>query len=114
MEATSGIEALKVWKLNRDEIRLLMTDLMMPGGMTGKELAKLLLHHDPKLRVNYTSGYSKEIGGKEFPLEEGVNFLTKPFEAHKLAQAVRKCLDAESPQRQKKKQGDDTGANADR
>jgi PAS domain S-box-containing protein len=97
LEATSGIEALKVWKLNRDEIRLLMTDLMMPGGMTGKELAKLLLHHDPKLKTIYTSGYSKEIAGKEFPLEEGINFLTKPFEASKLAQAVRKCLDAVGP-----------------
>jgi hypothetical protein len=43
--------------------------------------------------VIYTSGYSPEVAGKNCPLEEGVNFLTKPFTAHKLAQTVRNRLD---------------------
>jgi hypothetical protein len=42
---------------------------------------------------SYASGYSAEVADKDFPLEEGVNFLTKPFEAHKLAQVVRNILD---------------------
>jgi len=40
------------------------------------------------------SGYSTEVVGKDFPLKEGLNFLTKPFQAQKLAQAIRNNLDA--------------------
>jgi len=93
LEAIDGIEALEVWKQNRDGIHLLLTDLLMPGGMTGKDLAERLLKENPKLKVIYASGYSAEGAGKGFPLEEGINFLTKPFQAQKLAQTVRNCLD---------------------
>jgi hypothetical protein len=41
------------------------------------------------------SGYSAEVAGKDFPLKEGVNFLTKPFQAIKLAQTIRDSLDAQ-------------------
>jgi PAS domain S-box-containing protein len=85
--------AQKVWNQQRDEIHLLLTDMVMPGGMTGKELGERLLKENPKLKVIYASGYSAEIAGRGFPLKEGVNFLTKPFQASKLAQTVRNCLD---------------------
>jgi len=71
----------------------LLTDLVMPGGLTGKELATQLRSEAPELKVIYASGYSAEVASKDFPLEEGVNFLAKPFEAQKLAQTVRDCLD---------------------
>jgi len=58
----------------------------MPDGMNGKELARRLLQENPRLKIIYASGYSADIAGKDLRLEEGVNFLTKPFEAHKLAQ----------------------------
>jgi CheY-like chemotaxis protein len=93
LEASNGIEALEVWKQHRAEIRLLLTDLVMPGGISGKELGEQLLQQDPKLKVIYASGYSADIVGKDFSLKEGVNFLAKPFAAHKLAQTVRNCLD---------------------
>jgi len=93
LEAFNGNEALEVWKQNRNDIDLLLTDLVMPGGVTGRELARQLLEQDPKLKVIYASGYSAGIASKGFHLEEGVNFLTKPFEAHKLAQTIRNCLD---------------------
>ena len=93
LEAASGEEALAVWKQHRDEIRLLLTDLVMPGGMSGKELAGQLLQQNPKLKVIYASGYSVEVAGKDLLLEEGVNFLAKPFQTSKLAQTIRKCLD---------------------
>ena len=96
LETINGNEALEVWKRHRDEIHLLLTDLVMPGGMTGKDLAGRLLKENPKLKVIYASGYSSEVAGKDFPLEEGVNFLTKPFEATKLAQTIRESLDAKS------------------
>ena len=93
LEASNGPEALEVWKQHRAEIRLLLTDLVLPGGISGKELGEQLLQSDSKLKVVYVSGYSADIAGKDFHLEEGVNFLTKPFAAHKLAETVRNCLD---------------------
>jgi len=91
--AINGIEALKVWNQNQGGIQLLLTDLVMPGGMTGMDLARQLLEQEPKLKVIYASGYSATVVSKDFPLQEGVNFLTKPFEMHKLAQALRDSLD---------------------
>jgi PAS domain S-box-containing protein len=93
LEAPTGVKAMEVWKENRDEIRLLLTDLVMPDGMTGKDLAQRILREEPKMKVIYMSGYSAEVAGKDFPLKEGVNFLTKPFQSSKLAEAIRNCLD---------------------
>jgi PAS domain S-box-containing protein len=97
LEAPTGVKALEVWKENRDEIRLLLTDLVMPDGMTGIDLAQRLLQEDPKLKVVYMSGYSDGVVSKDFPLEEDVNFLSKPFPAHQLAKTVRDRLDAPPP-----------------
>jgi two-component system, cell cycle sensor histidine kinase and response regulator CckA len=94
VEATTGNTAIEVWKENQADIRLLLTDLVMPDGMTGKALAEHLMALNPKLKVIYTSGYSREIAGEGFPLQEGVNFLSKPFQAAKLAQTVRNILDS--------------------
>ncbi len=93
LESVSGVEAQKVWEQHRNKIVLLVTDLVMPGGMTGRDLAERFLKENSKLKVIYTSGYSVEVASKDFPLEEGVNFLAKPFGAHKLAQTVRDRLD---------------------
>ncbi len=92
LEAHTGSDALEVWNQNRDKIGLLFTDMVMPDGMTGKELAEKLLQSNPKLKVIYTSGYSADVASRDIPLDEGVNFLAKPFEAHVLAQTVRACL----------------------
>ena len=92
LEAADGVAALAVWKARRDEIRLLLTDLVMPGSLNGKNLAEQLLRDQPKLKVIYTSGYSADIATNNFPMVEGVNFLAKPFEVSKLAQIINKCL----------------------
>jgi PAS domain S-box-containing protein len=94
MEASTGFKALAVWKEHPAEIHLLLTDLMMPDGMSGKELGQRLLQENPKLKVIYMSGYSAGIVAKDFPLQEGVNFLIKPFQVQQLAQTIRDCLDA--------------------
>jgi two-component system cell cycle sensor histidine kinase/response regulator CckA len=93
LEAGNGVEALEVWKQHRDEIHLVLTDMLMPRGINGKELGEQLLQQDPKLKVIYVSGYGADIGGKDFSLKEGVNFLAKPFAANQLAHTVRNCLD---------------------
>jgi two-component system, cell cycle sensor histidine kinase and response regulator CckA len=93
LEAPTSVRALENWSRHRNAIQLLLTDLILPDGMNGKELARKLLQENPKLKVVYISGYSADIAGKDFLLQEGVNFLAKPFEAQKLAQTVRNCLD---------------------
>ena len=94
LEAGNGMAALEIWKKHRDGIHLLLTDLVMPGGINGKELVGRLLKERSNLKVIYVSGYSAETAARDFPLEEGVNFLTKPFQSFKLAQTVRRNLDA--------------------
>jgi PAS domain S-box-containing protein len=85
-------EALKIWGEHHDKIRLLLTDLLLPGGMNGNELAEQLLKQNPKLKIIYSSGYRADIIGYNFPLKIGVNFLSKPFESHQLAEAVSLIL----------------------
>jgi two-component system, cell cycle sensor histidine kinase and response regulator CckA len=94
LEATTGNAAMEVWREHQAEIRLLLTDLVMPDGMTGRQLAEEILKQNPKLPVIYSSGYSREAVGLDFPLQDGINFLSKPFQAAKLASTVRQQLDA--------------------
>jgi CheY-like chemotaxis protein len=88
MDAANGAAALGIWNQQRDEIRLLLTDQVMPGGMTGTNLAARILRENPALKVIYMSGYSDEA----FP-QDGGAFIAKPFESYRLAAAVRQCLD---------------------
>jgi CheY-like chemotaxis protein len=92
VEAPNGVEALKVWEARTGKIDLLLTDMVMPEGMTGSDLAKQLKAREPGLKVIYTSGYSSEIMGKEADLL-GTPFLPKPYPAPQLTRLVRDCLD---------------------
>jgi two-component system, cell cycle sensor histidine kinase and response regulator CckA len=92
MRAESGVAALKLWKESNQPIHLLLTDLVMPDGMSGFDLASRLQAEKPELKVVFSSGYSARAG-KGPPLIEGENFLQKPYSPHKLAQTIRHCLD---------------------
>jgi len=94
LAAASGRDALEVWEQASRPIDLLVTDMVMPGGMMGSELAERLTAQSPRLKVIYTSGYSPGMAGKDASLLEGRNFLPKPYSIGKLAQFVRECLDA--------------------
>lgn len=85
LPAGSGQEALIIWEKHGDTIDLLLTDMVMPGGLNGKELAARLAAERPDLRVIYTSGYSMEFQSADLKLEEGVNFLPKPYNPQTLA-----------------------------
>jgi two-component system, cell cycle sensor histidine kinase and response regulator CckA len=93
LEAGTGAEALTVWRCHRDRIQLLLTDIMMPEGISGRELADKLLSDRPELKVIYTSGYSLEVVNSGCAWKEGLNFLQKPYHPETLAQMVRECLD---------------------
>jgi signal transduction histidine kinase len=94
VEAGSGLEALSLWKEQGPQIDLLLTDMVMPDGLTGRELAVKLRATKPGLKVIYTSGYSTESEGTAFRTLEAARFLQKPYQSQKLAQTVRDCLDA--------------------
>jgi PAS domain S-box-containing protein len=94
LEGATGAEALKLWPRHAQEIDLLLTDMVMPEGITGWELAERLRAEKPALKVLCTSGYSVEINRRDFNAPSGVRFLQKPFKPLMLALAVRECLDA--------------------
>jgi CheY-like chemotaxis protein len=97
LEAGSGVQALKVWDEHKDKIDMLLTDMVMPEGMTGRDLAEKLQAEKPGIKVLYSSGYSPDVVGGYFKLPENSFFLAKPYHPPKLAQAVRDCLDNVSP-----------------
>ena len=93
LQAGSGLDAVGVWREYRSEINLLLTDLIMPGNMNGRELAEQLWKDQPELKVIFSSGYSADIVGKDFKLDPELNYLQKPYHPQTLALTVRKCLD---------------------
>jgi CheY-like chemotaxis protein len=93
MSAPSGLAALQVWAAHKHEIDLLLTDLVMPDGVNGRELAVQLRESNPALPVVYMSGYSRDVAWGDFSLQEGTNYLPKPFELTTLAKIVRASLD---------------------
>ncbi|HTR43002.1 MAG TPA: PAS domain S-box protein [Pseudomonadales bacterium] len=92
-EASSGNEALKLWPAIQDKIDLLITDMVMPDGVTGSELADKLTAEKPNLKVIYCSGYTNAALSENSALRNNPNFLEKPFGPQKLLQRVRDCLD---------------------
>jgi len=90
---TGGNEALSVWEEHGRPIDLLLTDMIMPDGMTGRDLAKQLLTRNPRLKVIYTSGYTADSEGMPSELRQAPAFLQKRYHPQKLARAVRECLD---------------------
>jgi two-component system cell cycle sensor histidine kinase/response regulator CckA len=86
-----------VWEEHAEEIDLLLTDMVMPEGMTGRDLAERLQAERPDIKVLYSSGYSPDVVGGYFKLPENSFFLPKPYHPPKLAQAVRECLDHTGP-----------------
>lgn len=94
VEAVSGPSGLRAWQAHRRAVALVITDMVMPGGMTGRELGQQLLARKPDLPIIYTSGYSAEVVGKDFDLRDGRNFLQKPYAPRLLAQTVRRAMDA--------------------
>jgi two-component system cell cycle sensor histidine kinase/response regulator CckA len=91
--ASNGPEAVAVWETHEAEIDLLYTDMQMPGGMTGLQLAGQLRARKPGLKVIVSSGYSVELASQDSVDAAGVTFVPKPCPADKLAATLRKCLD---------------------
>ncbi len=95
-EAESGTGALEVWRRHGDEIDLLLTDMVMPDGLTGYELAKRLCGEKPDLKVLLTSGYSADLASRHQSWSDEYGFLQKPYDPPRLASALRQALDRAS------------------
>jgi PAS domain S-box-containing protein len=94
LSAGCGVEAMAVWQSAPKRVDLLLTDMVMPNGVSGSQLASRLLQRDRELKVVYTSGYSPEVIANGGQLEEGLNFLSKPFTVERLLGVVGRALDA--------------------
>jgi two-component system, cell cycle sensor histidine kinase and response regulator CckA len=94
IEASSGLAALELWLQKKPRVDLLLTDMVMPDGISGRQLAERLTAENPQLKIIYTSGYSSDLIGKDFVVKEGFNFLQKPYPPQLLVQTVRNCLQA--------------------
>ena len=91
IEANSGEDALVSIKKNKN-IDLMFSDIIMPGGMSGRQLASIINTEYPKIKIQLTTGYenvdvTKNSADADFPL------LRKPYDQQGLATALRKLLD---------------------
>lgn len=91
IEAGDGQAAYEIIKSGQS-FDLLFTDVVMPGGMTGKQLADKARLIRPSLKVLYTSGYTESVSVNEGRLDSGELLLSKPYKLSELAQKIRLAL----------------------
>lgn len=96
LEASSGREALKLWEEHQSAIDLVLTNVVMPEGISGMDLANRLLAAKPSLKLIFVSGYSMDDIDTAFVRKGHATFLQKPYTHFTLAKAVRDCLDKQS------------------
>lgn len=92
LEAANGPDALRILR-QEPSVDLLFTDMILPGGMTGRNIADEALKFQPDLKVLYASGYTGDAIVHQGRLEPGVNLLPKPYRRAQLGRMVRKALD---------------------
>ncbi len=95
MEAGTAAAALEELG-SATRVNLLLTDVVLPGGMNGRELATEIVRRDPEIKVLYMSGYTKNAILHHGRLDADAELLQKPFRRADLARAVRKVLDGPS------------------
>ncbi len=92
IEAANGPQALTILDEGAT-IDLLFTDVVMPGGMTGRQLAEAAKTRRPNLKTLFTSGYTEDSILRLGKLDPGVRLLSKPYRKHELATRIRESLD---------------------
>jgi CheY-like chemotaxis protein len=89
--ANSAADALVI--LKKEPIDLLFSDVVMPGGMNGYELAEKAQELNPQLKILITSGYADKFGGNEKYEKYGFELISKPYNREELADRLRYLLD---------------------
>ena len=99
LEAANGREAIAIWERHRQDIALLLTDMVMPEGVSGVELAEQLLAQQARLKIIFASGYTVDDLSTDFLKRNNhAHFLQKPYSRVNLARTVRQALDGIHPQ----------------
>ena len=96
LAAAQGREALAIWAERKNEIDLLLTDMVMPGEWSGRELAGHFRAERPRLKVLFTSGYNVDTFDATTPGGE-IHFVQKPYRPDQLLSAVRAVLAEDAP-----------------
>ena len=92
LAANAPDEALRLAREHSDTIRLLLTDVVMPG-MNGRDLARNLLASSPNLKCLFMSGYTEDVIAHHGVLDPGMHFIQKPVSLRAIAVKVRDVLD---------------------
>ncbi len=92
LAANSPAQAFQLAQEHTADIRLLITDVVMPA-MNGRELAEKMLRIYPHLKIMFISGYTADIIAHHGKVDEKANFLQKPFSKHDLAVKIRETLE---------------------
>ncbi len=92
LEAERGGDAYLLCKSHREPIHLLLTDVIMPK-MNGRELYRQVRELRPDLKVLFMSGYTEDVIAPHGVLEEGTDFIEKPFTVEGLTRKIREVLD---------------------
>ena len=103
LAADGPCAALELWAAHHDEVALLLTDVIMPGALSGRTLAQRLQAERPELKVLYTSGYSAESLADDGTLDDEIHFLQKPYRPEQLLEVVRAVLAGEARSNQNQK-----------
>ena len=93
--AKDGAEALEAMASHDGPVHLLLTDVVLPS-MNGRELYEKAAETFPSMKVLYMSGYTDNVIAHRGVLDEGVQFIQKPFTVHGLAAKAREVLDEKS------------------
>ncbi len=91
IEAASGPAAIEACK--DGAIDLLITDVVMPGGMSGPDLAREFADRQPGIKILYISGYAERLVADKSAADLGARFLGKPFRKELFAKTIREILD---------------------
>ncbi len=92
LEAGNAAEAMRAFRRHREDVQLLLTDVVMPG-RNGRDLAHDLRAISPKLRTIFISGYPENVATQNGPQPGGWFYLAKPFSGESLMQKVRQVLE---------------------
>lgn len=90
--AETPVIALNIAAQHKGDIRLILTDVIMPG-MNGREMAEQLMASNPKLKVLFMSGYTSDVMASRGKLDKAMHFIQKPFTRNDLSSKVRMILD---------------------
>jgi PAS domain S-box-containing protein len=93
LEAASGTAALEILSNDKD-VDLLFTDVVMPGGINGRQLVNEATRRGVKLKVLFTTGYTRNAIVHHGRLDPGIHLISKPFSFQELASRIRARLDA--------------------